>query len=397
MKIYSLAAGVYKLFTIFATFLIFSSCATKDISLAGSIADDALYFEAPEKPGDIPTSLLDITGAARIVILGETHYVQEHQEFLSFFLPAMYERGFRMFITEGMQCESALFDLYVQGAEIELPGYLKNLDLIILESLREFNRNLKEQGKSTFHMNCFDMNHWFGAFSDCLELYLSSLYGKSDLNSYVQAIKAGQKSESRYGSAITDLLDHLERTGAADDPANGELIRMCRNELESIELRDKWSDRIREDLIYRNIQETVTAAEGKIIINCGMWHAQKTNVWKIGGNEWMGMRLQKDFSPDDLYHLAVFAFKGEKKRSFNSSERIGFDIMSSPSGNNLTRLMAERSKGLYAFVNFKGVEYSDKIAIDYSDSLEREVPGDHFDGLLIYPQSTVLESSLYYE
>jgi len=372
-----------------------------------AIAPQTLYFHAPTSSSEIPASLMDAIGDSDILLLGETHYVAEHHQFLALLLPRLHERGFRLFLTESNHADGRVFDEYVTGRRDSLTPAQSSLDGTWLECLRSLNAELRATGRDGDQMRvrAIDVNHWRGVYrAGAIELAT-----RSDHEELMRRIEGLPPTDADgYRESLEDLAAEL---GAAQDRMGlteadlAALKDMTAVEITSTRFRSSPAWRVREEAMY----DAVVAAMGslgegdKVVIHCGMLHAQLSQVWHQElFQSWnaFGVRLAEDSrrSSRRIFSLACFAARGEQKRSFMDATRYPFDIVDQAPADSLSRAIDAAAEGRIAFVDLRETGVSDGALIDFSTGRSSTArPGEQFSGLLIYPRASVLPSSVWYE
>jgi erythromycin esterase-like protein len=383
--------------------LLFSSCASlPSPAAAAKLSEKAIHFQTPASPEEIPDELVETLSRSKVLLIGECHYVQEHQEFISLLLPRLHETGFRVFVTESINAYGWLMDDYVKGRRDTLSKMQSGMDYVWLEAIRAFNAKLRSVGRESEQISfrCFDMNHWPVGYLDTLE-ELSRRAGTDDLANLRSSLISAP-SEAMYRGLLRETGKRLAGGDALGLPPDliGLFSDITDVETRSFEVRTHWYDAAREDIIYGNIRKYIDALPpgAKIAINCGFWHAQLTPVWDPSC-DWLGKRLKRDYASDPtaLYSLATFAYRGEIKRNFQSSERISYDTQKDSPTGSLTRMLDSASAGRITFLDMRSAGVDGKVAIDYGSDNAVMEPGRQFSGILIYPRRTVLSSTRYYE
>lgn len=383
--------------------LLFSSCASlPNPAAAASLSRKALHFQTPTSPEAIPGELVDALAQSKVLLIGECHYVQEHQEFISLLLPRLHEKGFRVFVTESIYAYGWLMDDYVKGRRDSLTNQQSGMDQVWLEAIRAFNAKLRSSGRESDQISfrCFDMNHWAVGYLDTL----AELSRRTDTEALAKLRSSlmAAPSEAAYRNLLSDTKKRLEGGDAFGLPPD--LVELLSDatdvESRSFEVRARWDGAAREDIIYGNVRECIEALQpgAKLVINCGFWHAQLTPVWDPTC-DWLGQRLKRDYAsaPGALYSLATFAYRGETKENFQTARRGAYDVQKDTPAGSLTRMLDAKSAGRITFLDLKSSGIEDKVAIYYGNDRAFIEPGRQFSGILIYPQRTVLDSTRYYE
>jgi hypothetical protein len=365
------------------------------------LASQALYFATPALPSEIPEQLVDAVGSGTVLLLGESHYVQEHQEFVSKLLLRLHQKGLRVFMQEGLHAYGWLLDEYARGVRPGLTAGQMNLDKVWLDALRDFNAGLRAAGRDSEQIRfaCFDMNHWPESYGESASA-LAERSSSQEFKSWIQTMRSWD------GGSYRDWLVKMaketeEGDGLGLSAADLAILReTTRVELLSEPVRARWSDAAREDIIYANVRQAIDALKPgeKIAINCGMWHAQLDPVWNASA-DWLGKRLAADYSgsPRELYSLALYAARGQGKSSFASKQRSSFDVQRDSRPDDLSRMLDSQAAGRIAFLDMADAGVAGKASIWFGGSQSVAVPGTQFSGILMYPSQTVLLSSLYYE
>ncbi len=264
--------------------LLVAACKTYESETA-VIAPQALYFPTPQSSAVIPPELVDALGEADILLLGKSHYVTEHHQFLSLLMPRLHERGFRLFLTESNHSHGWVFDEYVTGRRESLTLEQSSLDGVWLEAVRALNAELRASGRvrDQMRVRAIDVNHWRTVYrAGALELATRS--GNEGLIKRIQALPPTDTS------GYLESLEALEAdTGAAKDrlglsePDLATLREMTTVEIVSTRYRASRSMADRESAMY----DAIVAAMGslphgeRVVIHCGRMHAQLSQDWRV--------------------------------------------------------------------------------------------------------------------
>lgn len=348
------------------------------------IEDAAQVFEH----GSLPPGLVNRISRAQVTLLGETHYVQEHQEMLVALFPELQRAGYRQLGVESMQAFGWILDDYVRGSRDDYPQGLAPLDSFWIEGLRDFNAPLAREDQ--IGVFCFDMNHWSDSFQQSL-LAMSRELDHPELKRYAGEILLLDPGSTGYRRALESLY-----TLELSDPWMERLTRMVEIEEQSIGLRDSMKDSAREALIIRLVEEQLDAGTGKVVVNTGMFHAQR-QVFMGTIRRRLGTILDEryDQNPDALFSLAVFGFTGERRNRFYDTESVGITPPWQRKENNLTRLLWElprRGEGGNIFIPLDDPLFQESMGVAYSFDELRAAPGRQFDAYLVFSSISVLRS-----
>ena len=386
--------------------LLAAGCSSYERETA-AIAPQAKYFPTPKSPAEIPTTLVDAIGDSDILLLGEPHYMAEHHSFLALLLPRLHERGFRLFLTESNHAYGRVFDEYVTGRRDSLTPAQSSLDSSWLEAMRALNAELRASGREREQMRvrAIDVNHWRSVYrAGALELANRS--GNTQLIKRLEGLPP--TDESGYREALESLAVDLEaakdRMGLAEADFTA-LKDTTRVEITSARFRSTRLWNIRESAMYDAIVAAMGSlgGSGKVVIHCGMTHAQLSQVWQQESfQSWdaFGVRLAEDCrrSSKRIFSLACFAARGECKHGFMDPKRHPFDIANEAASDSLSLAIDAAADGRIAFVDLRNTGVIGGARIDFGSKTSSTArPGEQFSGILMYPRASVLPSSEWYE
>jgi hypothetical protein len=180
---------------------------------------------------------------------------------------------------------------------------------------------------------------------------------------------------------------------------------MTQVEITSARFRSTRVWNIRESAMYDAIVAAMGSlgGRGKVLIHCGMMHAQLSQVWQQEPlQSWnaFGVRLAEDCrrSSKRIFSLACFGARGESKHGFVDPRRHPFDIANEAASDSLSLAIDAAADGRIAFVDLRNTGVVGGARIDFSSGATSTAPpGEQFSGLLLYPRASVLPSSEWYE
>src|SRR5262249_7412230 len=305
------------------------------------VARDAVFFEQ----GLPPDSWVEDLAASRVVLLGETHYVQQHQEFLILLLARLHAAGFHFILQEDMQGTAWAGEEFVLLRSDVLPREVAAFEKTLLEGIRSFNETLADSDR--IHFVGFDMNHWTGIFPTYLRLFQERFGRVPQLDPLVGAIP----DSTDYGAALAALPAALaaDQTSIAANIGGArysQLLDLVDVEVRSLPLRRSPDNDAREQIIKERVLKAIGDAGGPgIAINCGMYHAQKekymgptaefVGTWLANHPEAYGGDVSK------LRSIAFVGAKGERKTNFNDRSTWTVDLTQEGAENDLTRILAK--------------------------------------------------------
>jgi hypothetical protein len=357
------------------------------------VARDAVLFDR----GAIPDAMAASLASARVVLLGETHYVQEHQELLVALIPRLHAAGFRLLLQEQMHATAWAGEEYAQLRSDALPVEVAAFDRTLLDGLRAFNATQPEADR--LHFVGFDMNHWTGIFPAYLRLFQERFGNVPQLD----GLLAAQPDSAAYAAALRDLPSSLAAGAAALTAAIGadrfaQLLDLVDVEARSLALRGSSDFAPREVLIRERIVKTLASSGGaRVAVNCGAAHAQKASgmgplaepvgAWLASHPEAYGGDSSR------LRSVAFLGARGELKDHFYDVTTRRFDVIAEAPENDLVRILAERAGAREAWLPFSDPLFSSEdVEFDAAGALVVARPVALFDALVLYPVVTVLES-----
>lgn len=311
-------------------FLCLFSCASRVTGSAGFVLADDVTFISNS------TSNRDLLSAAwkgrEFFLIGETHFVAEHQSFWADRFPALADAGYRVFAQEGQAAFSWLAEAYSLGETLAVDpeslladaAEISGFDGYWLPVLRTYNLRQPETERLAFAY--FDMNHWPYSFLKSLTLLLRAAgMPVEERPEWARQMLSLKPDTSAYRIALESALRLGEHSGLGLGPAwDGRLGRMLRDELASSQLRTRWNDNAREDFIERKVLELRQHYGGvPMVVNCGLNHAQLRTLMgptrQVLG-ERLVRRLALDGYPSGaLYSLAVVTLSGESLRRYDQA------------------------------------------------------------------------------
>lgn len=390
------------LWVVILVIFLVSGCA-KDYKIMTESIEKSVAFDFDNSKESIPDDLINDLSNYKLLLMGEIHYVKEHQEFMGTLLTALHEKGFRYYLQEVGSANSVLIDYYIKGKIEVLPELYLNTDKSLIKILYDFNKGLREEDREDEQISYigFDMNHFSGVYFTTITM-LSDLYNSADLKVYINKMNDNGNDIEGFKALLTGFLNSsidMDITNVQREKLNW----MTQNELDTLNIKEDWSDSKRESYIEKEVLRAIknTEKEEKLIVNCGSWHAQLIPYWRLNGNiKWLGMRLADYFDkiPEDFYSVAVTAYKGELKERIRSKSRESFRYSGVNPKINLLRNFEENFGSSYVFLNYKNIsDINSSVLVEYPYDIINTPLNRQFNGLIIYPQLTVPPEFRYYE
>ncbi len=363
--------------------LVASSCNTDEVMdvkrVETLIERDLVRFTTSE----LPSEIINASNNVKLVFLGETHYLQQHHEYLLTIVEEVQPAGFTVLADELSQALSWMAEDYVSGELNDVPEYLRFLDNHLLEALRKRNAEAGEMVQLTY----FDANQK-GTFPLSLD-EIAKIVGQDEWINIVDDIPVDtenyqQKLEELHQQLTTSPDVFLSKWG---NKWYHRIFDMVKVEMASIAWRKSGRDVLREDIMKDNLDKLENDHQ-KILVNCGMYHAQKETF--MGSSI---TRLAGYYEPTEVYAIAFSAIKGERIHNFFDENTIQFNIPKEAQRENLIRVMGEIAGNTMAFLEMTDPEYKEVFDVMYvSGSSHKVPPGKQFDAIITYPNVTLLSS-----
>ncbi len=334
-------------------------------------------------PTELPNEIIEASVDATILMIGETHYVQEHHEFVLTILEGVQSTGYRVVANELSQAMSWMAEDYVTGKLDDIPNYIRFFNNHVLEELRENNKGKDEPIVLKF----FDANQK-GAFPFSLD-EITKVLGQDPLLNIVDGILVDSE---KYLKKLEELDQELTENSNVYINKWGALwfdriLEMTKVEINSIAWRKSNQGLIREGIMRDNL-DRIKDEYQKVVVNCGMYHAQKSTHMGESIN-----RLAGYYKPDEVYSIAFSAIKGERKKNFYDENTILFDTIMMAKKRNLIKIIGELAGENMGFVEMTDPQYKETFEVMYLSGVTKQVPpGKQFDAIVTYPTVSLLES-----
>lgn len=384
--------------------LVTVGCVTADSARVRDLLDtEIITFE----PATVPAELVHALSGRRVVLLGETHYVQEHQEFVLELLKGLHPHGMRWFAQEMSHACGWIIEDYVRGVRADYPDSARRMDEYWIEGLRDFNESLPEAER--IGVRYIDMNHPPDAFMLSLSWMVRGTGIGEEIAPLAEGVLETRPGTEAYIEAVMNLDRRLASGSERLKDALGarwysRLAEAVEVELRSIPIRKQHDvharERIMIDLAVRTIDD---AAGSPVAINVGMYHAQLRRYMGTR-QEWLGEYLAANAGhfggTQQLYSIAFWGFAGERVRSPADSDPQAVPAAMLRPPSNLSRQIAEivarrdeadRPESA-AFLDLSHPVFAKRMPVAFTHSPLRAAPGRQFDAYLIFPRISVLDS-----
>lgn len=368
---------------IFLLLLIICSCEKGQIKDIKTVVErDLVTFSSDQ----IPSQLQRVINTHRIIILGETHYVQEHQEYISTILENTSDDS-TIFITESFNAFNWMIEDYVNSKIDYLPNSVNYFDSYWINRIRNINNS--ERHVQIYFM---DVNHWQDNFINSIseiekiigliEEFQNIKQIKIDSKEYTDELlllKAKFEKEQdiliqKYGSWYKRFFQLIDLEKESSD------YRLSKNE----DKREEFMTRLIIDLASKNPSK-------KIIINCGMYHAQKETLMGTGINR-IGYFIKQEY-PSQTYIIAFLGVKGVCKFHFYDESVVSFNLLNETKRHDLVNIIGNEAKNNYSFLIMDDEIFTEKMEVTYTTGSKKILsPAKQFDAIITYPEISILIS-----
>ena len=343
----------------------------------------------------IPSEVLLEADNHQIMMLGETHYVQEHQEWGSLLLSKLNPLGYKIFMNEMSHAYSWMVEDFVNGDLDNLPGYILYFDETWLVNIKNFNINADNTDRITFFY--MDVNHSFSDLRNSL-IEVEKIIGGQEI---FNRVKSDAYDSEPYRESVNDLLNELDGQESIYRNEWGDLwferIReMVEIEIPSIEFRKSSYDDIREKTIHQIINKRmIDYPDSKYVINTGMFHAQKITL--MGNNiPRIAQYLETDF-PGTVYSIAFIGIKGYSKYNFYDENLFSVNLIDDTKKSDLAHVIGMKAGDFLSFLPLTDPIFKEEMNVSYTKSEKMKLaPGLQFDAIISYPEISLLKSMTRY-
>lgn len=344
-------------------------------------------------PDTIPDQLLNLLAANQVIVLGETHHLREHWNFVASLLRELQARGFRQLLFEAPHMADWLFDDYVTDGQRAPdwkppPFYARRLDAI-----RQFNLTLAPEDR--IHVRAIDVNenHYGGAagFQSMIGEVAKHLPITGEIDALQQADFSNPVDEKEALESFQSFLD-ANQAGLSESWGTDwfeRVLEMTQVERSSIDIReyrksdDNRAARAREEVIKEIADLRLSEASGGTVVNIGAHHAQKAHLMGTQ-QEWLGDYLvhRGSTASRKVIVLGISAAKIELEPGADGSP---FSVLDASPGNEILRVLAETWPGQNVFLRLDDPLFSDRtVAYASEETIYITMLRNQFDVILQY-------------
>ena len=373
-------------------FFLFASCSQE----AGDELKSIVENEVISMDGSsISPAMVDLMEDNEILIFGETHYVQEHQDYLVGLLPELSAQGYKVIFQELFNAFSWMVNDYILGEVSEIPEFLLYFDATLIEGIKKFNTSVEDDDK--IQLVYMDVNHWEDNFSRSIEAIKEALGGSE----IIDELLALDVNANNYKPSLLSIHTSFQSQPENHISELGEkwflrIDQLIRNEITSHDIRTNGSSQQREEFMRDIIVSHLESFSGdKILINTGMYHAQK-NVFM--GNNIIRLRQLLDNKSHEIESIAFVGIRGFTKSRFNETKKTPFDLVEKATGDDLIKIMDEYGSRHKALLPLNHNYFDNDIRISYLNGTTITAPiGQQFDAIITFPEISVLKSMDIYD
>lgn len=381
-------------FIVFVVLLLSFACEKEvlndEVKLA--VEDNIVLFQ-PEN-GQVVLSKIFTNN--EILVFGETHYVQEHQEFIVSLLPALHAHGYRIIFDELVHCFTWMVEDYINGDIESLPGFIMYFNAELVEGIKQYNQMLDESER--MQLIYMDVNHWKSNFVTAL-VEIEKILGPQTVFS---EIKNSTVDSESYVSELITLIELIDEQYDQYVAIWGEkwysrIRDIVEVEMVSSNYRIHRNDQDREMMMYQNVTNILEHNPGiKALVNTGMYHAQKET--------YMGNSIQKlselllSQNPN-TYTIAFVGMEGEIKKRFDDNGNVPVNLPGYASKDNIIRQINELAGSNMSYLPLEAPVFTERniiMSYDYGTTIKAPL-GRQFDGIITYPTIHTLESMELYD
>jgi hypothetical protein len=377
-----------------AAVIVISGCGASPISaddLRPIVASDGLAFQT----ASIPDALLDTLASHRLVVIGESHLIREHHEFVPALLEGLHERGFRQVLLEWPHAFDWLVSDYAFGGEPnpkwKPPTWLYGK---LIEGILSLNLDLAEGDRFTVRGIDVNLDEYGGAtmFRDSIGFLSTHLDELGPIDEFQNSpYHTPEAQKSSLETLLRDLdADRSALIGSWGEVWYDRIVELAEVETTSIEIRTIREDdydrsvRLREEEMKRLTDLRLSETEAGTLLNVGGNHAQKER-FKGTKQEWLGDHLvhQSEIVAGDAI---VVAFTAANIVADYVTDVVDYHVADESGPEELFRIINETWPESIVFLPFDNAVFSEAaVAMNYENTIYVVSPKHHYDAVIVYP------------
>jgi hypothetical protein len=165
-------------------------------------------------------------------------------------------------------------------------------------------------------------------------------------------------------------------------------VEMASVRVRSLDEEGSLGFRLREECLKRLVDQRLSAAPGRTVINIGANHAQKQYL-RGTPQEWLGDYLahKSEYTAGRTFHVYVRPAQGEVADGAATKD---VDVTTDSSPNEVFRLMHEAAGPAMAFLALDdSVFLEDGVEVNYVGSTHTSAPKPVYDAFILVPEGHV--------
>jgi hypothetical protein len=347
----------------------------------------------PFEVGSIPEKILDRLASYRVVLVGETHFLQEHRELMIDLIRELHARGFRQFLFEWTQAADWLLADFVEDGGME-PDWTPPLDVggSMIIAIRDLNRTLPEDEHIEVHAIDMTRDHGGGeSFVGSLTALARHLPDQGPLAPILQGNYDTPESQEAQTETLQAELStrRSELIALWGEHWYDTIVEIVEVEQISIPARAilesnyDESVRLREEGIKQLVDRRLRDFPYGTLINIGATHTQKKQLWGTE-IEWLGDYLVHKSQVADG-SVIVLAVSAAHVVSLPGSGIPDYDLAASPE-NELFRVMNQIWPDQIVFLPVDDPLFnSARVPINSEGIIHISARKQHFDAFVLCP------------
>ena len=361
------------------------------IDLEDVVARDGVPFVVQS----IPEAVLDRLSQHKLILVGETHLIWEHQEMMAELVRSLHERGFRQLLLEWPHMADWLLTDFVQDTRLEPdwqpPSWFYSA---LITAVRDFNRTLPQADRVVVRGIDMNLQEYGGAqdFTGSLRELSQHLTDPGPVAAFLQGNYATPDAQVENLETLRIELE-VGRSVLRDSWGKywyDTVVEMVGVERASVPIRAMREDRydvtaqMREAVMKLLADARLRGYEHGTLMNVGGNHAQKEYL-KGTDQEWLG---------DYLVHKSgavggtsiVLTVTAAKIVSDGPSEALLFDVADASPENELWRIMNETWPDQIVFLPVDDPTFlGGGIPMNFEETIYVGSPKKHYDVFLLLP------------
>jgi len=369
----------------------------------------AVLFDPPRPP----EALVDSLASRRVALLGESHRMREHQEFLLAVANALRDRGARLLLLEGFQADSWWVNAFVTGASDDAPPVAEMLFGLLLRGLR--TSNAARPPAERLEVALIDIDHRAVALpaslsrvlrdqapgdAPCVRAFLGNVGWDASAAPAVAGAsfeQARRTDPGAYAQKLGVLRDALRegRCATGTRVSKDELVEMVEVAQESLRIRGVWDTQsedaahpLREEVIKAIADRRIAAVPTPVLINIGGYHGQRSHVMGTP-KKWLAEHLAEPSSSSRGSFVSVYVTFARAEQERNGA-RAWFDASPPAAPGELFARLSTRARGRATYLPLDAPPFREPMPINYMGRLVTHAPAATFDAFVLLPEGHLL-------